>query len=296
MVNIPNVAVIVGSSKGIGLHLARAYLARTDLQIISLSRSPDSARKAILDTKLSSPLSTGARSDDKKLGQDDASKLSSFDSGRLTNLEVDVRSEDSIAEAARSIKDKFGEGSLKLLLNVAGVLTPEKNLQQVEYEQLLNHFKINAFFPLLSFKHFSPLLPKPGKFPEDAPCLSHGLLPRGLSVIGSLSARVGSITDNQRGGWYSYRASKAAQNQFTRSFARELDNRNLNAAAFALHPGTVRSDLSKDFTGGPGAAKELGKGEFEPDQAAANLVEVLKGVKKEDNGKFFDWAGKEVPW
>lgn len=292
----PNVAVIIGSSKGLGLNLARSYLARTDLQIVSLSRNPDAARKAIVDTRGASPIATGASSSDKKASTGDAADMSTFDGSRLTNLEVDVREEDSIAEAAKQVKSKFGEGALKLLMNVSGILTPEKNLAQVEYEEIMEHFKINAFFPLLSYKHFAPLIPKPGPIPDDAPCLSHGLLPRELSVIASLSARVGSIGDNHRGGWYSYRASKAAQNQFTRSFSKELSNKNLNAVAVALHPGTVRSDLSRDFTGGPGSDKKMGEGEFEPNQAAANLVEVLKGMNKEKNGMFLDFRGKEVPW
>lgn len=291
----PSVAVIVGSSKGLGLHLTRAYLARTDLNIVSLSRKPDEARKSILDTRQGSPLSTGAKSDEKK-SSDDAGSMSSFDSKRLTNFEVDVRQEDSIAEAAKQVEQKFGKGSLKLLFNVAGTLQPEKNLSQVNYDEMMEQFKINAFFPLLSFKHFAPLLPRPGPVPEDAPCLSHGLLPRELSLIASLSARVGSIGDNHLGGWYSYRASKAAQNQFTRSFSGELRNKTINAIALALHPGTVRSDLSQDFTGGPHSEKPLGQGEFEPEQAANNLIEVLKKVKKEDNGKFLDWQSKEVPW
>lgn len=288
----PNVAVIVGSSKGIGLHLTRAYLARTDLQIVSLSRSPKEARKAILDTKLASPLSTGTKSSEKKANED-ASKLASFDQSRLTNLEIDVRKEDSIAQAASEVEKKFGKGSLKLLFNVAGKLTPEKNLQQVEYEEMLHQFQINTFFPLLSFKHFSPLLPKPGDTPsKDDPCLSHGLLPRDLSILTSLSARVGSISDNKRGGWYSYRSSKAAQNQITRSLSIELANKSSAALAVALHPGTVRTDLSKEFT----ANRELGKGEFEAPEAASNLIEVLSKLKKEDNGKFLDWEGKEVGW
>ena len=291
----PNVAVIVGSSKGLGLHLARAYLARTDLQIVSLSRTPDQARKAILDTSSASPLSTGAQPNEKKSSQD-AATMSAFDSSRLTNLEINVKEEDSIAQAASEVSKKFGQGSLKLLFNVAGVLTPEKNLSQVDYDQMLQQFQINTFFPLLSYKHFAPLIPKPGPIPEDAPCLSHGLLPRELSVCASLSARVGSIGDNQRGGWYSYRSSKAAQNQITRSVSREMYNKNMNAVALALHPGTVRSDLSKEFTGGPNSSKPKNEGEFEAHESAAHLVNVLKGIKKEDNGKFLDWQGKEVPW
>ena len=158
---------------------------------------------------------------------------------------------------------------------------------------MLEQFKINTFFPLLSFKHFSPLLPKPGQTAsKDDPCLSHGLLPRDFSILTSLSARVGSIGDNRRGGWYSYRASKAAQNQITKVLSVELANRNLAALALALHPGTVRTDLSKDFT----ANRELGKGEFEPPEAASHLIDVLSKVGKEDNGKFLDWAGKEIPW
>ncbi|CAO1626569.1 unnamed protein product [Sympodiomycopsis kandeliae] len=292
----PNVAVIVGSSKGLGLHLARSYLARTDLHVVSLSRSPSQARKAILDTSEASPLSTGVNGGDKKGREHDAASLSGFDGGRLTSLEVDAKQEDSIAQAASEVEKKFGQGSLKLLFNVAGVLTPEKNLAQVDYQKMLEQFQLNTFFPLLSYKHFAPLIPKPGPVPDDAPCLSHGLLPRGLSVCASLSARVGSIADNERGGWYSYRASKAAQNQITKSVSREMYNKNLNAIALALHPGTVRSDLSKEFTGGPNSSKQKDHGEFEAHEAAANLVNVLSKTSKEHNGKFLDWAGKEVPW
>lgn len=308
----PHVAVIIGSSQGLGLHLTRAYLARTDLHIVSLSRNPDQARKAILDTKGTSPLSyaqghpsngSSSSSDaEEKLARGDAAHMSTLSSDRLLSLPVDVRDEDSIAKAADSVREAYGEGSLKLLFNVAGRLHPEKNLGQVQYDEMLEQFKLNAFFPLLSFKHFAPLLPKPAtsaREQEDAaaaPCLSHGLLPRDLSIVASLSARVGSIADNQRGGWYSYRASKAAQNQFTRSLSRELHHRNLNAAALALHPGTVRTELSREFTGGAGSTKEKAEGEFEADEAARNLVRVIKGVKREDNGKFLDWRGQEVPW
>jgi len=98
--------------------------------------------------------------------------------------------------------------------------------------------RINTFAPLLSFKHFAPLLPKKIDYSaEEDSCPSRGFLPKNLSVIASMSARVGSISDNGRGGWYSYRASKAAQNQLTKTLSHELRLRNHPAISVGLHPG-----------------------------------------------------------
>lgn len=139
----PNVAVIVGSSQGLGLHLARSYLARTDLQVVSLSRKPSEARNAILDTKAASPLNLNGPNGSKKTGEADAANMSHLEGSRLTNLEVDVRNEESLQQAASEVSKKFGDSSLRLLFNVAGKLTPEKNLGQVEYEEMLEQFKVS---------------------------------------------------------------------------------------------------------------------------------------------------------
>ncbi|KAK0543403.1 hypothetical protein OC846_006129 [Tilletia horrida] len=294
---LPSVAVIQGSSQGIGLALTRAYLAKSSMHVVALSRNPSNARDAILSTDPSKSLLH-------ENTQDFADALKSADD-RLTTLEVDIKHEDSIKAASDEVKNKFGEDSLRLLFNISGILQPEKNLQQVDAKTLLETFQINTFAPLLMFKHFAPLLPaKPSSFDATSSDkdLANGLLPAQSSVLASLSARVGSIGDNQRGGWYSYRSSKAALNQITTTLAHELKMRNRPALACALHPGTVRSNLSKAFTGGPGGADKKGgaakkkEGEFETWEAAEKLMGVIQGLSKDDSGVFRDWAGKDIPW
>lgn len=109
---------------------------------------------------------------------------------------------------------------------------------------------------------------------------------------------MGSIGDNQKGGWYSYRASKAALNQLIKTLSKELELRSVPAISVGLHPGTVRSNLSKDFTGGEGSDKPLdrSKGQFEASEAAKNLVDVVSGLKKGDNGTFRDYKNDIIPW
>ena len=105
----------------------------------------------------------------------------------------------------------------------------------------------------------------------------------------TLSARVGSIGDNRLGGWYAYRASKAALNQVVRTAAIELSRRAPDALCVALHPGTVDTRLSAAFT-------RPGPGVHRPAQAAAHLLAVLDGLAAADTGGFFDWRGARVPW
>ncbi|CEH16801.1 Predicted short chain-type dehydrogenase [Ceraceosorus bombacis] len=273
-----SLAVILGSSRGLGLNLARGHLLRSSLNVVCTSRTPDEAREAILKD------------------------LPSDAKDRLTTLKADVTKEASFEELAGQIKEM---GEIRSLWNVAGILRPEKNLAQVGYDEMLRQFQINTFAPLLAMKHLVPLLPKQisrgGERKPGAPAgtdSASDVAPNGLALIASLSARVGSIEDNGRGGWYSYRASKAAQNQITRTLARELTLRKVPAISIGLHPGTVRSELSKEFTGGPGGkdGKAPGPGEFEAPDAAENLLNVVRGLTVEDSGGFRDWEGKKVPF
>lgn len=311
-----NVAVIVGASKGIGLELARIYLSQTNLQLVALSRNADQARKNILDTSSSSPLKVlfdkqkkGGNGDAAKphAQQMDAAELSHLDSSRLTTIDIDIKKEDSIRSASEEVRKKFGDDSLRFLFNVAGVLTVEKNVGQVEYEEMLEQFQINTFAPLLTSKHFVPLFAKKLKANGDDD-LSQGLLPHNLGVVANMSARVGSIAENQKGGWYSYRSSKAAQNQITRSLAHEFLMKKTPALCVGLHPGTVRTSLSEAFTGGPGGKKKpqssqqetdeqrWARGEFEADEAAANLSQVIAQLKQEQSGLIWDYKGAQVPY
>lgn len=148
---------------------------------------------------------------------------------------------------------------------------PEKALSQLTQSAFLDQFIVNAAGPALILKHAPRLLPK------DRP-----------SQFAALSARVGSIGDNKIGGWYSYRAAKAALNQIIHTGAIELARTHKQAVCVALHPGTVQT---------PFTAKYLGRHPSVPaSQAALNLLSVLAGLGPDKTGQFFDWEGKPVPW
>ena len=108
------------------------------------------------------------------------------------------------------------------------------------------------------------------------------------TIVATLSARVGSIGDNHLGGWYSYRASKAALNQIVHSAAIELSRKRPKSICIALHPGTVRTALTQKYVGKHPAVS--------PAEAANNLLKVLDGLRTEDTGLFFDWAGERIDW
>jgi len=115
-------------------------------------------------------------------------------------------------------------------------------------------------------------------------------MPRGeRTVFAALSARVGSISDNQLGGWYGYRASKAALNMLVRNLAIEERRRNNRAIVVTLHPGTVDTALSRPFQGNvqPGRL-------FDPERAALQLLDVIEDLKAPDSGKLFDFEGLEI--
>ncbi|MGX9351173.1 SDR family NAD(P)-dependent oxidoreductase [Shimia sp. W99] len=147
---------------------------------------------------------------------------------------------------------------------------PEKSLREVSAEELAAQFAVNAIGPALVLRHAPRLLPRKGR-----------------SVFAVLSARVGSIGDNRAGGWYSYRASKAAVNQIVHTSAIELGRTHREAICVALHPGTVATAFTAEYPGHDKVAAP---------QAAANLVRVMDGLDPRDTGQFFDWAGKGVPW
>jgi len=187
---------------------------------------------------------------------------------------LDLEDESSIAAAARRI----AKGTAPDLVIVAtGLLHdgdhgPEKAIDQLDAAWLARNFAVNAIGPALVAKHLLPLMPRTGR-----------------TIFAALSARVGSISDNRMGGWYGYRASKAALNQFIRTLAIEHKRRNDRSIVVALHPGTVDTALSRPFQGNvrPG-------GLFAPDRAAVQLLDVIDGLKAPDSGKLFDWEGKEV--
>jgi NAD(P)-dependent dehydrogenase (short-subunit alcohol dehydrogenase family) len=189
---------------------------------------------------------------------------------------IDLTDEHSIEAAAEQARPG---GPYDLIICAAGILhgaglSPERSLRDLEAARLAHSFAVNAIGPALVMRHFLPLLPTTGR-----------------GVFAALSARVGSISDNRLGGWYGYRASKAALNQFVRTAAVELARTRPQAICVALHPGTVDTGMSKPFQRGVPADKL-----FTPAFAAVQLLAVLDQLTPADSGGFIDWAGRPVPF
>lgn len=195
--------------------------------------------------------------------------------------------EDSVAEAASKVSELLPkkESYLRLALAIPGMLVPEKAPTQINYDDALLTFRTNTLGPMLLLKHFSPFLPRKATKIEELEGLPK------TAVWANMSARVGSITDNKLGGWYSYRASKAAVNQLTKSFDNFLQpSAGNNAMSISLHPGTVKTGLSKEFWNNVKEEKL-----FSTEFAAEKLMEVVNSRQMEDRGKCWDWKGEEVP-
>jgi NAD(P)-dependent dehydrogenase (short-subunit alcohol dehydrogenase family) len=193
---------------------------------------------------------------------------------RVLSGRIDLLDEGSIARAAAACAGKRP----RLVICAAGMLhegpiQPEKSLRELDPERMARVLAVNTIGPALVIKHFAPLLPR-----------------RGRSVIALLSARVGSISDNRLGGWYAYRASKAALNQVVRTASIELARRWPEAIIVGLHPGTVATPLSAPFRGSVSPEKL-----FTPEMAAERLLAVIDGLSAEDSGKCLAWNGAEVP-
>jgi NAD(P)-dependent dehydrogenase (short-subunit alcohol dehydrogenase family) len=153
-------------------------------------------------------------------------------------------------------------------------LAPEKSLAAIDASNMAEVLAANAIGPALVAKHFLPLTPRDR-----------------LSVFAALSARVGSIADNGLGGWFGYRASKAALNQLIRTAAIEHHRTRPFGVCVVLHPGTVETALSAPFTTRTGAARL-----FSPSTAAGHLLKVMDDLQPDANGGFFAWDGAVVPW
>ncbi|WP_204115466.1 SDR family oxidoreductase [Shimia biformata] len=167
------------------------------------------------------------------------------------------------------------EPDFDLILVTTGILTagrdrPEKSLREISAEELAAQFMVNTIGPALILKHAPRLLPRNRR-----------------SVFAALSARVGSIGDNRAGGWYSYRASKAALNQIIHTGAIELSRTHRQSVCVALHPGTVATRFTAAY---PGHDK------LSAQDSAHHLLAVLDQLTPAQTGRFFDWKGEAVPW
>ncbi|HJK96665.1 MAG TPA: SDR family oxidoreductase [Polyangiaceae bacterium LLY-WYZ-14_1] len=253
MMSSARVALVTGANRGLGLAFVDRLLADGSVgTVVATCRHPERAA-ALQDRR-------GAAQ------------------GRLELVALDVADESSVRSAAETVAARHPR--LHLVLNVAGILhagelvQPEKKLDQVDPAALARVFAVNAFGPLLVAKHVQGLLIHPDR-----------------SVLANLSARVGSIGDDRLGGWYAYRASKAAQNMFTRNLAIELGRRRGGPIVVALHPGTVETELSAPFRRNVPPEKL-----FSPDRAARQLLEICDSLRPEESGSFFAWDRQPIPW
>ncbi|HYP04188.1 MAG TPA: SDR family NAD(P)-dependent oxidoreductase [Cyanobium sp.] len=198
-------------------------------------------------------------------------------SGEGNDLQLDLCDDASLERFGAMARHRLQP--LRLVICTAGLLhegelQPEKRLAQVRRDSLQRSFAVNAWGPLLLAQALEPSLPR-----------SQPL------HFASLSARVGSIGDNRLGGWYAYRAAKAAQNQLLHTLALEWRRRLPLACVTLLHPGTTATALSSPFSGTVPPA-----GIFSPARAAGQLLEVLERQDPEGSGAFLAWDGTPVPW
>lgn len=184
---------------------------------------------------------------------------------------LDLTDQESVAHIAGRL-----EGGFDLIFNATGALQigghrPEKSINAIDAQAMAQQFAVNAIGVALALRYFSPLLGRAGR-----------------SVFASLSARVGSIGDNRLGGWISYRAAKAAQNQILHTAAIEIARKRPEAIVVALHPGTVETGLSAAFASNHPTITAA--------QSAEALLTVIDRLTPADSGSFWDWKGQQVPW
>ena len=245
------VRLITGASSGIGLALVQHWLSET-APVIAVSRH------ATRNPALQSLQQQGLP---------------------LTCMDVDITGETALGTLAHTCRQSNTLPTQ--IINCAGVLhdrdrglVPEKRLEDITLEGLHNSFALNTFAPILLARHLLPLLPR-----------------RQPALFASISARVGSIEDNHLGGWYSYRASKAAQNQLLRTLAIETRRRYPQLCVMALHPGTTDTPLSTPFQ------RNVPEGKlFSPKRAARQLAHIMDHANEEQHGGFIAWDGSTIPW
>ncbi len=205
-----------------------------------------------------------------------------FIADNLYWLPMDVSNEHSIEQAITEIKQQTTH--IGWVINCVGLLhtpynQPEKALRQLETEFFLQNMQINALASLLIAKHIKPLLAKADRT-ENKP-----------AIFATISARVGSISDNQLGGWYSYRMSKAALNMGMKNLSIEWSRSLKDVCVVVTQPGTVNTQLSAPFQGNV-ADEKL----FSPVYSSECLLEVLDSMTAAQSGCFVDWAGESIPW
>jgi len=199
--------------------------------------------------------------------------VNSHTSKKIYSFDIDIESQESIEKAASYLEGCY----LERVIIASGVLhtesfQPEKSIKDLNYETLSKVYSVNTIGPALVGKYFLPLLNKKNK-----------------SVMAFLSARVGSISDNKVGGWYSYRSSKSALNQIVKNFSIEMKRSNPNAVILALQPGTVESKFSEPFK------KNISKDKlFSPDFSVDMMSKVIESANSSSSGNLIAWDGEVI--
>lgn len=207
----------------------------------------------------------------------EAGELWQIDDRRLVRVKVDITRESDLQVLAETIRCE--NDPPEMVISASGILherdiQPEKALSQCRQDSLLHLFNVNSIGPLLLAKSMIPLMPKTAR-----------------SHFAVLSAMVGSIADNRLGGWYGYRASKAALNQFMRTLAVECRRNHPRLCVTAIHPGTTDTGLSQPFQANVKPGKL-----YSPEQSARRILSVIGNGTPETSGRFVNWDGSEIPF
>jgi NAD(P)-dependent dehydrogenase (short-subunit alcohol dehydrogenase family) len=246
-------ACVIGASRGIGLEFVRQLATQPRIALVHAGCRDPARASALVALSREQP--------------------------QVRPFTIDVADEASIARACAVVTE--ASPRLHLVVNAAGVLhdpalamQPEKRLAEVRGDTLARAFAINAAGPLLLAKHLEACIPT-----------------RERAIFASISAKVGSIGDNRLGGWFAYRASKAAQNMALKTLAIEWARSRRQAVVVALHPGTTDTDLSRPFQANVPPDKL-----FTTERSARQLLGVIDRLQPADSGRFYAWDGSELPW
>jgi NAD(P)-dependent dehydrogenase (short-subunit alcohol dehydrogenase family) len=251
--------LISPATRGLSLALVRYALRTTDLPIYATHRHGEA----------------------ETVRRDMLSSLS-VDQSRLKLLKLDLSEEQSIADAAEKLSGFLPSDSdpyIHTAFLTGAILHPERQPADLDVVKIQETFQINTISHLLMIKHFSRFLPSSRtELPKDH-----------LSKWVHVSARIGSISDNKRGGWYSHRSSKAALNQIIKTFDLDLQHRSTPSICLGVHPGTMKTEFSREFWDSVDDDKL-----FTPEYAAEHVTKVVEKLSVNDRGRIWDWKGDEI--
>jgi len=246
------VRMVVGGNRGIGLALVEAQLAMADVNRVIATYRPGSETRKI-------------------------TSLERTHGNRLLLQPLDVTDEESIGQFTQFVADQTA--GIDLTICATGLLhddtvKPEKSLVQCDAVSLKRLFEVNSIGPLMVARALLPVYQRKRRF-----------------TFAALSAMVGSIEDNRLGGWYGYRASKAALNQFIKTLSNECRFKFPRASIVAVHPGTTDTRLSRPFQ------RNIDGGRlYSVDQTAKRILGVLESLEVDQTGMFLNWDGSTIPW